>query len=98
MVNQESIVIWSHPVRGDVACPAPGQDYGAFEVLSVLTKFVRLATSRSHLFCDYCIKQISKRVTRATRANHRTTASLLFYLFGQVVRPENVGRTRLALY
>ena len=93
MINQESIVIWSHPVRGNVVCPAPGQDYGAFEVLTVLAKFVRLATSRSHLFCDHCIKQISKRVAQ-TQANHRTTDSLLFYIFGQVVRPENEGRTR----
>ena len=50
MVNQKSIVIWSNLVRGNVVCPAPGQDDGAFEVVTVLAKFTRLATSRSHLF------------------------------------------------
>ena len=74
MINQESIVVgmWFVQLQGRTTAPL-------IEVLILLAEFVRLATNRSHLFCDNCIKQ----------------HYLLFrYIFEQVVRPKNEGRTR----
>ena len=93
MVNQQSIVIWSHPVRGNVVFPAPGQDYGIFEAFSVLTKFVPVKTSRSLLFCDCFGKMYCTRDGNQSYDN----CFFVFYLVGQVISPKNVYRVHLCL-
>ena len=55
-----------------MTCPALRQDIGPFEDLSVLTKFALVQQVVRTCFCD-CL---TKCITRATRTNHKTTASL----------------------
>ena len=55
-----------------MTCPALRQDIGPFEDLSVLTKFALVQQVVRTCFCD-CL---TKCIMRATRTNHKTTASL----------------------
>ena len=55
-----------------MTCPALRQDIGPFEDLSVLTKFALVQQVVRTCLCD-CL---TKCVARATRTNHKTTASL----------------------
>ena len=55
-------------------CPALKLDIGPFEDLSVLTKFSIVQQVVRTCFCD-CL---TKCIERATRTNHKTTASLFF--------------------
>ena len=58
--------------RWNATCPALRQDISPFEDLSVLTKFVLVQQVVRTCFCD-CL---TKCIARATRTNHKTTASL----------------------
>ena len=75
IANQQHIVIWHTRgvgMRLVMTCPALRQDIGPFEDLSVLTKFVLVQQVVRTCFCD-CL---TKCIARATRTNHKTTASL----------------------
>ena len=75
IANEQRIVIWHYEgvgMRLVMTCPALRQDIGPFEDLSVLTKFARVRQVVRTCFCD-CL---TKCIARATRTNHKTTASL----------------------
>ena len=61
-----------------MTCPALRQDIGPFEDLSVLTKFAFVQQIVRTCFCD-CL---TKCIARATRTNHKTTASLFLLKTG----------------
>ena len=76
IANQQRIVIWHTRgvgMRLVMTCPASRQDIGSFEDLSVLTKFALVQQVVRTCFFD-CL---TKCIARATRTNHKTTASLL---------------------
>ena len=62
-------------------CPALRQDIGPFEDLSVLTEFAPVQQVVRTCFCD-CL---TKCIARATRTNHKTTASLFSWIVGQIL-------------
>ena len=64
--------IWHYEGRWNATCPALRQDIGPFEDLSVLKKFALVQHVVRTCFC-YCL---TKCIARATRTNHKTTASL----------------------
>ena len=76
IANQQRIVIWHYEGRWnatchDLSCLEAGH-IGPFEDLSVLTKFALVQQVVRTCFCD-CL---TKCIARATRTNHKTTASL----------------------
>ena len=64
-----------------MTCPALRQDIGSFEDLSVFQKFALVEQVVRTCFCD-CL---TKCIARATRTNHKTTASLFSCIVGQVL-------------
>ena len=79
IANQQRIVILHYEgvgMRLVMTCPALRQDIGPFEDLSVLTKFALVQQVVRTCFCD-CL---TKCIARATRTNHKTTASLFSWI------------------
>ena len=75
IANQQRFVIWYYEGRWnatshDLSCLEAG--HRPLEDLSVLTKFAFVQQVVRTCFCD-CL---TKCITRATRTNHKTTASL----------------------
>ena len=74
IANQQRIVIWHYEGRWNATCHDLSclEAIGPFDDLSVLTKFALVQQVVRTCFCD----GLTKCIARATRTNHKTTASL----------------------